>query len=190
MKCTDFYEKEKELKRHAIGELANAIKAHGGKYEWCDEDGEFIEGVEAPIVCALLDQGPTDVKIKAIYYDEKGWYITGEDCAEYGGDVDIDPDDFANAVQIQNVIEEIPETDKVKDVADFRPAVVSYLCRDDLEYKGYDTTNLTQDKLESIASKMGDYYLDYSYWDDLENACDYLEIPRNDEEESNEEEEL
>lgn len=190
MKCTDFYEKEKELKRHAIGELANAIKAHGGKYEWCDEDGEFIEGVEAPIVCALLDQGPTDVKIKAIYYDEKGWYITGEDCAEYGGDVDFDPDDFANAVQIQNVIEEIPETDKVKDVADFHPAVVSYLCRDDLEYKGYDTTNLTQDKLESIASKMGDYYLDYSYWDDLENACDYLEIPRNDEEESNEEEEL
>ena len=178
MKCTDFYEKEKELKRHAIDELAMAIKSHGGKYEWCDEDGEFIEGVEAPIICALLDQGPTDVKIKAIYYDEKGWYITGEDCAEFGGDVDFDPDDFANAVQIQNVIEAISTTNEVKDVTGLYPAVVSYLCLDDLEYKGYDTTNLTQQDLESVASKMGNYHLDYGYWDDLENACDFLKIPR------------
>ena len=186
MKCTDFYEKEKELKRHAIDELAMAIKAHGGKYEWCDEDGEFIEGVEAPIICALLDQGPTDVKIKAIFYDEKGWYITGEDCAEFGGDVDFDPDDFANAVQIQNLIEAIPETDDVKDIAGLYAAAVVYLDVDDLKDHGYNTTNMTQSDLQEIASKMGGYYLDNGFWDDLDSACDYWEIPRKEEEDNEE----
>lgn len=177
MKCTDFYEKEIELKRQAIGELANAVEAHGGKYEWCGEDGEFNGGADAPVVCALLDQGPTDVRIKSVCHDGDGWRITGEDCAEYGGDIDFDPNDFANAMQIQSVIEGIPETGGVRDVAGLYPTPVSYLCRDDLEYKGYDTARLTQDELMSIASKMGDYYLDCGYWDDLEDACDRLGIP-------------
>jgi hypothetical protein len=31
---------------------------------------------------------------------------------------------------------------------------------------------------------MGNYYLDYSYWDDMAEACNYYKVPKLDEEET------
>lgn len=51
--------------------------------------------------------------------------------------------------------------------------------RADLEMRGFDTSNVTDEQMEILAIKMGSAYLDDGYWVDLEIiANDYLEIPK------------
>ena len=191
MKCTDFFEKEKELKRTALRELAKAVKAHGGKYEWADEDGIPLDGSDMPCVCVFLDEeGPTDIIIHSVEHDENGyWTIEGETVDEfYSIEVTIeDPYDIANAYQIQSITENIPETDDVKDATVPQSQPVTWLSHDDLEQRDFDSTNITNEQLAQIASKMGDYYVDYSYWDDMEEACQYWDVPKKEQKESDEE---
>ena len=56
------------------------------------------------------------------------------------------------------------------------------VCRDDLEDKGYDTENITDDQMESLASKMGNAYLDDGFFIDLEICADALNLPKKGEE--------
>lgn len=187
MKCTDFWEKEKELKRTALRELAEAIKAHGGRYAWCDEDGDIPEGIEAPCVCVFMDYGPTDVIIKEIVHDEKGWWFSGETTDEYSSEITFDePYDIADAYAIQTITQKVPETDEVKDATVPQPQVVSLLDQDDLKQRGFDGSHITNEQLAEIASKMNNYYLDYSFWDDMESACKDYNVPRLNEEETEE----
>jgi hypothetical protein len=187
MKCTDFWEKEKELKRTALCELAEAIKAHGGRYTWCDEDGDIPEGIEAPCVCVFMDYGPTDVIIKEIVHDEKGWWFSGETTDEYSSEITFDePYDIADAYAIQTITQKVPETDEVKDATVPQSQVVSLLDQDDLKQRGFDGSKLTNEELAQIAAKMGNYYLDYGFWDDMEEACNYYEVPRLNKEETEE----
>lgn len=189
MKCTDFWEKEKELKRTALRELAEAIKAHGGRYAWCDEDGDIPEGIEAPCVCAFMDYGPTDINIKEVVHDEKGWWFSGETCDEYSSEVSFDePYDIVNVYQIQTITQKIPETDEVKDATVQQSQPVAWLSHDDLKMREFDPNKVDNETLAAIASKMGDYYLDGSYWDDMEEACRYWDVPRKEEPENDEEE--
>lgn len=116
MKCTDYYNTMKDLKRQAVQELVEAVKAHGGHYAWIDEDDTVTD--DAPVVAVLLDSGSTDLTIRAVKLDcgNNFWYIVGED--EYGDTFNInDPVlDFPSPSQIQAITEAIPETDLVKDV--------------------------------------------------------------------------
>ena len=56
------------------------------------------------------------------------------------------------------------------------------LMREDLEQKGFDTSNLGDEWMEKIASKVGDILLDSDYWDHLVWAADYYKVPRKEEE--------
>ena len=55
------------------------------------------------------------------------------------------------------------------------------LMREDLEQKGFDTSNLGDEWMEKIASKVGDILLDSDYWDHLVWAADYYKVPRKEE---------
>lgn len=63
-------------------------------------------------------------------------------------------------------------------VEDFTVVTV---CREDLEYKGYDTTNINDETMKCLASKMGSAYLDDGFWIDMEICADSLCIPRKEE---------
>ena len=187
MKHTDFWEKEKELKTEAINELAKAIEAHGGKYVWCDEEGEVPEDADLPFCCVFLDSGPIDVKIKSIKHDEKGWWIEGETIDEWCPcDVSVDDlYDISSASQIDNIIDAIPATKEVDDVTitkprDLRSRIV--VDSEDLATRGFNGENLTEEQFEEIGAKMFNYYLDGEFYEDMQEACWVLEIPRIEEE--------
>ena len=56
---------------------------------------------------------------------------------------------------------------------------ITSVSRADLEHLGFDTTNVTDEDMETIASKMEDAYLDDCFWIDLKIiAGEYMDIPR------------
>lgn len=55
---------------------------------------------------------------------------------------------------------------------------VAYVCRADLQHKGYDVSHVTDDDMERIASKIGDFFLDESFWSILVDVVDEMEIPK------------
>lgn len=55
------------------------------------------------------------------------------------------------------------------------------LMREDLEQKGFDTSNIGDEWMEKIASKVGDILLDSDYWDHLVWTADYYKVPRKEE---------
>ena len=68
--------------------------------------------------------------------------------------------------------------EEVLGVEDFTLVTV---CRADLEHKGYDITNVDDDTMQRLASKMGNAYLDDGFWIDIEICADSLCIPRKEE---------
>ena len=59
---------------------------------------------------------------------------------------------------------------------------VSYIHRDDLKFKGFDVSNVTDEDMRDIATVMNDVYLDGEFWDDLEYAADKIGVPHTEEE--------
>lgn len=55
---------------------------------------------------------------------------------------------------------------------------VSMISRADLQWKGFDTSNVTDEMMERIASRMDNIFLDGDYWLALVAAAEYLEIPK------------
>ena len=55
---------------------------------------------------------------------------------------------------------------------------VSLVCREDLKWKGFDTSDVTDAQMRRIASLMDNTFLDGDYWLALEAAAEHLEIPR------------
>lgn len=72
---------------------------------------------------------------------------------------------------ILTITEAIPETDEVKDVSGVYPVPMTWVDRDDIEMQGYDTSEVTQETLGNIANHMAGAYLNYSFTEDLYNAC-------------------
>lgn len=55
---------------------------------------------------------------------------------------------------------------------------ISFLHRDDIKSRGFNVSNLDDDTMSHIADVMDDYYLQCGFWEDLDNACERLEIPK------------
>ena len=180
MKHTDFNQQEIEFKKIAILELAKAVEAHGGRYEWCDEDGNLLEGATPPYVCVFLESGIAEVKIAEVIHDEKGWYVSGESTDEWRHcRITIDDlYDMINASQIQNITNAIPATDELCDATVLQPKAIGWLDGRDLKVRGFDPEKVTNEKLESVANQMLNSYLDFYFYDDMEEACCALGIPR------------
>ena len=49
---------------------------------------------------------------------------------------------------------------------------------DDLKESGFDVSNVTESDMMTLADKMNDNYLDWSFWDSLEIIAEDIGIPR------------
>ena len=59
---------------------------------------------------------------------------------------------------------------------------ITSVSREDLEAKGFDTSEVDDDTMERLASKMGDDYCEQLFWTSLEIIAEYMGIPKKDEE--------
>ena len=110
MKHTDFHSIIRKIKEQERKELINAVIAHGGFYNWEDEE-------EKPVITANVKywESPIDVCITHVYIIDGSLRIYGED-KEFGTPVEIDSYD-AFAGHISYIIDMIPETESIKEVS-------------------------------------------------------------------------
>ena len=55
---------------------------------------------------------------------------------------------------------------------------ITSVCRADLEYAGFDATNVDDNTMSKLASKMANAYCDMGFWDDLEALANCLKIKK------------
>lgn len=55
---------------------------------------------------------------------------------------------------------------------------ITSVSRADLESKGFDTSQITDEQMERLASKMADDYCEQLFWEHLETIADIMELPR------------
>lgn len=180
MKHTNTYEKLRVIDEQDRRELLAAVKAHGGIYRWYDEDGEEIEGRNAPIIVGAWKhmESPEDYIITHV--EAEGNYVRVYGYPKEGWSTTPDYMYWIDHGQIGYIIDEIPETEEVSDVSevlcitDFTVVSVS---RDDLKAVGFDGDNLTDDEMQSLAWKMAKGFDGEIYWSSLQYACEAANIP-------------
>jgi len=55
---------------------------------------------------------------------------------------------------------------------------ISRLSREDLEQKGFDTSNVDDDTMQRLADKLGEDYCEQLFWESLEILAECMDIPR------------
>ena len=55
---------------------------------------------------------------------------------------------------------------------------ITSVCRADLENAGFNTTNVDDDTMSELASKMANAYCDIGFWEDLGILAEYLKITK------------
>lgn len=116
MKHTDFHSLIRKIKEQERQELIKAVIAHGGSYNWEDEE-------EKPIIAtnAKYWEDPIDVNITHVYIIDGDLRIYGEEKGS-GTPVEIDPCDVFVG-HISYIIDKIPELESIKDTS-LNPEVV------------------------------------------------------------------
>ncbi len=59
-----------------------------------------------------------------------------------------------------------------------KPFEITSVARADLDGVGYDTSKVDDRTMETLASKMGEAYVEQAFWIDLEIIADNLGIPK------------
>ena len=60
----------------------------------------------------------------------------------------------------------------------FKQFQITSICREDLEEAGFDASKVDDSKMEHLASKLADAYLDNGFWVDLPIAAEYFNISK------------
>lgn len=55
---------------------------------------------------------------------------------------------------------------------------ITSVARDDIYEKGYDADCVSEAQMERLADKMGEYYCNNGFWDDLEFFLEDMKIPK------------
>lgn len=55
---------------------------------------------------------------------------------------------------------------------------ITSVCRADLEEAGFDVTNVDDDDMKELASKMADAYCDMGFWEDLKILAEHLGVKK------------
>lgn len=55
---------------------------------------------------------------------------------------------------------------------------ITSVSREDLAHVGFDITNVSDETMEKLASKMADDYCDQMFWESMEIIAEYLGIPK------------
>lgn len=115
MKHTIFYNTLENIRCHITNEIKAAVKAHGGKYSW-DEDEDW----DAPIVAATPNNcypEPQDACIHSIEIDPHGEIIIEATRNEYGDEInDLTLDDIF-VEDLGFIIDHMEDTPDVFDVS-------------------------------------------------------------------------
>ena len=69
-----------------------------------------------------------------------------------------------------------------KNICDTDNFTVTSVSRDDLRQRGFYSDEVSDEDMESLAKRMENSYLDYDFWEDLDDAAEELGIPKLDEE--------
>lgn len=125
MKHTDFYDEYRNIDNIAREELIAAVKAHGGSYNFYEENKNIDLGV--PIILASFKHAETteDHYVTRLEVDENGYLTIFGYPKEYGQYED--ELFYIPFGQYDEIIDHIPETEGVKDVStpkDFKTYVV------------------------------------------------------------------
>lgn len=56
--------------------------------------------------------------------------------------------------------------------------IITQVSREDLESIGYDTSEVSDDTMERLASKLGDDYCEQLFWTSLDIMAECMEIPK------------
>ena len=116
MKHSDFYFELQLLKAREVTELCAAIDAHGGKVSFTTERDRIPSEVDAPVIMFNLNNiGPADITIKEVSIVNGCLQIKGYEEAAGGHIKEYYVGDVLPG-QLEYVIDQIPETDSVKDV--------------------------------------------------------------------------
>lgn len=59
-----------------------------------------------------------------------------------------------------------------------KPVPITYLSHEDLEEKGFDTSKMTQEELNDLASNMADLYMEGDYWPHLTGLAEEMGVPK------------
>ena len=113
MKHTDFYDYFKSIRHHIIDEIKKAVKAHGGKYSWEDED-------ECPIVAANPDCSepePLDVYVNSILIDDNGDLEIDAVSKETGEDIFYLTIDDVFVEHLGYILDYMKEAPEISDVS-------------------------------------------------------------------------
>lgn len=156
MKHTTFENELNEIRRRAINELKEAIKAHRFGINFYQHEEE----VKLPKAMATLEyinaDGTMKVWLDRKFMDNLSKYMKIEDLA---------------IEDILAITEAIPETEDVEDVSGVYPVPVTWVDRDDIEMQGFKTEGMTQKDLEKLAERMCDIYNNGDFCSDLDLAC-------------------
>lgn len=182
MKHSDIYKQYRALEALEREELKKAVLAHGGEFRFQTEDGEPIEGIQAPIVMAGDSHWDSncDCVITCVAVVDGYLEIYGYD-KEYGDEeIWLDDIEFGH---LSYIIDEIPETAEVSDVsveATINEIPVVSICREDISDAGYDP-EISNEDFQQVASRVGKYleWQDFfpQFLENVREACDQCDIP-------------
>lgn len=160
MRHTNFKEQLSEIRRGSISELKAALNAHGCKVEFKGEWpclAKFFAGESGNLY-----------EVKSLFLDSEGgiqvtalnlW--TNEDEQPFFDDIETE--------SIASLIDAIPETESVSDVASPKSVPVIFLDNDDLAVHGYPEQD--SKTIERIADAMADTFLDGAFYEAMDEAC-------------------
>ena len=166
-----------EIKQREIRELKDAVRAARGQY--------VFQKDKHPYVMCNLDSGPCDLRVDSVEIqnisDVDVLVIFGYD-EQAGQAVEISLEDIAYS-HISFITEAIP-------VRKFTQSSfsISRLSREDLEQKGFDTSDVDDKTMEKLASKLGDDYCEQLFWISLEIIAESMGIPRREDHEEDDDE--
>lgn len=163
-----------EIKQREINELKEKLNAFGGVAHFGpDHSGEGATGVDMPYVDVHSDEGPYDACIHAVSIDEEGDLCIIGRPAKSDIPHEIKTSDIAYG-DISFITNSIPVKTFSKE-----SFCISRLSREDLEEKGFDTSNIDDDTMQRIADKLGEDYCEQLFWISLEIIAEEgFNIPR------------
>lgn len=165
MRHTNFQEQLSEIRRDSISELKAALNANGCKVE--------LNGEWPCLAKFFAGESGNLYEVKSLFLDSEGgiqvtalnlW--TNEDEQPFFDDIETE--------SIASLLDAIPETESVSDVASPKSVPVIFIDNDDLAVHGYPEQD--SETLERIANAMADTLLDGAFFEAMDGACESLGI--------------
>lgn len=180
MKCTNFYKLYEDVKRKELAELFLALKAHGGSFEFSEENCKKYN-THPPCIDGAGRNGRNEGTFRVTRVVlEGGVSISVYGISEESSDAEEEEEWIETLVRgaYHDIIELIPPTEEVQDVTISGQAIpIQWVSAEDLEMVGY-ATDIPYEQLELLAARMVDKMSLDDYWDALRNACEHYNLPK------------